>query len=85
MLSGCACAVQGCINCGEDVPSVGNLLPFSDGNQSARLFKFWVRDRSGNKLRGGHIRALLYALGMGLGFSSQKFPLAPPNSATKGI
>ena len=67
--------IQGCVDCGEDVPSVAESL----GADGARLFKFWVRNQEGTKLQVGHVRALLYALGVGLGFSSQRFPLTPPN------
>jgi hypothetical protein len=38
-----------------------------------------VRNQEGAKLDAGHVRALVYALGMGLGFSTHRFPVMPPN------
>lgn len=67
--------IQGCTDCGDDVPQ---LLGLKD--DGARLFKFWVKgQQSGKKLEAAEVRALLYALGIGLGFSGQRFPLTPPN------
>jgi len=77
--------IQGCDDCGDDVPSVtvdSSLESWDDGrlgSDGARVFKFWVRGRKGDKLSPTHARALLYALGVGLGISSQKFPLVAPN------
>ena len=64
------------MECGDDVPSSLSSEMTEDG---ARLFEFWVRDESGTKLDPAHIRALLYALGTGLGLTSPRFPLTPPN------
>ena len=41
-----------------------------------RLFKFWVQDRAGSKLDYNHISALVYSLGLGLGFKAHL--LQPP-------
>lgn len=69
--------LQGCTDCGDEVPSISDAQPLDD--QGARVFKFWVLNRDGKKLPHNHAKALLYALGTGLGFSSQRFPLMPPN------
>lgn len=68
--------LQGCTDCGEDVPAGLNMAGAEAG---ARIFEFWVRNQDGNKLSTNHIRALLYALGLGLGLEGQRFPLSPPN------
>lgn len=71
---------QGVIQgCGSTMESAleDQLEPCED---EARLLKFWVRNQqSGQKLNAAEVRALLYALGIGLGFSGQRFPLSPPN------
>lgn len=46
--------------------------------EGARIFEFWVRNQ-GTKLPAADVRALLYALGLGLGLEGQRFPLSPPN------
>lgn len=68
------------MECGDDVP---NSLSDQLTEEGARLFEFWVRDEQGTKLDSAHIRALLYALGIGLGLASQRFPLTPPNRDVK--
>jgi len=45
----------------------------------SRLFTFRILDQNGNKLDVSNAKSLLYTLGVGLGFSSQTFPLRPPN------
>lgn len=72
--------IQGCVECGDDVPNSLSDRMTEDG---ARLFEFWVRDEQGSKLDAPHIRALLYALGIGLGLAGQRFPLTPPNRDVK--
>ncbi len=65
--------MQGCSDCGDDVPQLVEGL----GREEGRLFKFWVQDSGGAKLDYNHISALIYALGIGLGFAT--FPLVPPD------
>lgn len=65
--------IQGCTDCGEDVPQ---LVEDLNGDQG-RLFKFWVQNGRGSKMEYPHISALIYALGIGLGFAT--FPLVPPD------
>jgi hypothetical protein len=43
-----------------------------------RVLKFWVLNAEGGKLDPGHVRSLLYSLGVALGMSTQRFPLRPP-------
>ncbi|KAG7668950.1 hypothetical protein Ndes2526B_g00666 [Nannochloris sp. 'desiccata'] len=69
--------IQGCVDCGDDVPN--QLSAQLESKDGARLFEFWVRNQDGQKLQVGHVRALLYALGIGLGIAGQRFPLTPPN------
>ena len=69
--------IQGCVDCGDDVPS--QLTAQLNSKDGARLFEFWVRNQAGKKLEVGHVKALLYALGIGLGLAGQRFPLTPPN------
>jgi len=69
--------IQGCVDCGDDVPN--QLSAQLNNKDGARLFEFWVRNQNGQKLQVGHVRALLYALGIGLGMAGQRFPLTPPN------
>ena len=38
-----------------------------------------MNDQDGKKLDSEHVRALLYTLGVGLGFSGFKYPTSPPN------
>lgn len=53
----------------------GAIEQSADG--SGRLFRFWVRDKSGHKLDPHHVSALMYALRLGLGLVEQ--PIVPPN------
>jgi len=69
--------IQGCVDCGDDVPN--QLSAQLNSKDGARLFEFWVRNQDGQKLKVGHVRALLYALGIGLGIAGQRYPLTPPN------
>ena len=80
--------IQGCVDCGEDVPSSSAYYGWGGGGdggqqmaseEGARLFEFWVRGQQGKKLDAAHVRALLYALGLGLGMPAQRWPLTPPN------
>ena len=45
----------------------------------SRLFTFCILDQNGRKLDVASAKSLLYTLGVGLGFSSQTYPLRPPN------
>ncbi len=68
--------MQGCTDCGDDVPAGLNMAGAEEG---ARIFEFWVRNQEGHKLPATHVRALLYVLGLGLGLEGVRFPLSPPN------
>jgi UTP:GlnB (protein PII) uridylyltransferase len=70
--------IQGCVDCGDDVPTQ-LTAQMNNKKDGARFFEFWVRNQDGQKLQVGHVRALLYALGIGLGIAGQRFPLTPPN------
>lgn len=52
-------------------------VPSPESMNQGRLFKFWVRDRRGEKLDYNHVSALVYALGLALGFKS--YPTIPPD------
>lgn len=68
--------IQGCTDCGEEVPKLTTHIP------GGRLFQFWVRDKDGQKLEYGDVSTLMYALNIGLGFRA--FPLSPPNLILAG-
>jgi len=55
----------------------GKSISSLDSMNQGRLFKFWVRDRRGEKLDYNHVSALVYALGLALGFRS--YPTIPPD------
>ena len=50
--------IQGCSACGDDVPALPERV-----EGTGRLFKLWVRDAAGEKLRPGHAREFSCALG----------------------
>lgn len=51
----------------------------SENEEGSRMFTFCVVNQDGHKLDLNAAKSLLYTLGIGLGFSSQKYPLSPPN------
>lgn len=69
--------IQGSDSFGGETMTNNSLMFSYKG--TGRLFTFCICMPDGNKFDAESCKSMLYTLGIGLGLSSQKFPLSPPN------